>query len=1037
MRSSVTPVAAKSSPNLRALIAAGARPGVFFLSELLLDDKPHSPEESDLAPQALERLHRGELAMQIISLANLYTAWCDRRYLIIGAQENGEINGIAPGALHNELIQEIVQHYCSPAIPCYYQEDRLGKQLVGMIVIADSALKPFCLARDIEYLRDGQNQIIHRQGEIWFQERQQPRLATAEEIAQIKWDAALVKPTDSARKSHGLLGKSEQFPDVSAWDRLIPPEHLAGLIEETPDANLQQEVAEWFWELEESERHFALAVCLFGRLPAEDFWRLYERTVAESWRIRQPGLQIVPGLNARLARYLDVALTFKDRRCRNIILAEALRRYSRPLIWALPQIQQLVIELGDGSAEADRDTIDILSQVVGALALLEWDTALSLLREWAIQRAESTRLAAARALGVTASKSDARFSAAVKLAEDWLRNEPLESGQIAPRHAYRLRWTAAATLGTLASSANKAAFRSEIVPLLWMAVQDTHPRVREAVALAIHLAGAESLPESAGLLGELAAEPSTRAQGRIAAALANLAIKEGALREILLFWAKESESMEAGDWPRSQSAWLALILLAAQDATAWQSLLTPALQSEQTLSLFTELLSQLCLAPSARLQPLQPLLEQLAASEERFQALAAEALLALAQHPGQRGAVQGLINCWRASDVPELVQTAAHWQARWPEIEANASEIEEEQIPGTLEETLADEETTAPLLHRRAEMAAIKAQVTRGPRRWVRQAEPLSPPPSSTRTDLVAILKKLPPALGLVVLAYVVFSGFRYYSAQWFPILLLAVFLAGLLRPTLGAALVWLISSLPLLYYAPALLIALVAFGLFLLLITALLGQALSLEETLVIFGTPVLLLTPLAMAWPFLVAWLWRKRGAYLLFWGALLALLTAPILGQSYLGVSQIQGLILKQSPPAQWQALGWLANLDVYKSGILGFWQILKQLYVSFTLSPLPLVQIALWCLVCWLVGWAVEQADWLSGAILIACVALGLIASYVFVLPDILGWALPFKIDGGMILQILGGALVVGAASYGWPLARPRITEGWRSWIKSRG
>ena len=130
MKSSVTP-AAKASPNLRELIAAGARPGALFLSELSLDGAAHSTEESALAPQSLEQLRRGELAVRIISLANLYTAWCDRRYLIIGAQEDGEILGIAPGVIHNELIQEIARDYCSPPVPCYYREETLGRQYVG------------------------------------------------------------------------------------------------------------------------------------------------------------------------------------------------------------------------------------------------------------------------------------------------------------------------------------------------------------------------------------------------------------------------------------------------------------------------------------------------------------------------------------------------------------------------------------------------------------------------------------------------------------------------------------------------------------------------------------------------------------------------------------------------------------------------------------------------------------------------------------------------------------------------------------------
>ena len=558
----------------------------------------------------------------------------------------------------------------------------------------------------------------------------------------------------------------------------------------------------------------------------------------------------------------------------------------------------------------------MLGQLVGDLALLEWDTVLPLLREWAIQRAESTRLAAARALGVTASRSgDQGSPQRSSWRASWLRNEPLESGQVAPRHAYRLRWTAAAALGVLASTTEQGR-PAERDTSTALDGRTGHPpaRARGGCVGGAFRRPTEACAETAGLLGELAAEPSARARSRIAAALADLALNDQALREILRFWAKELESQEIGDWPRSRSAWLALILLAAQDATAWKSLCAPALQSEPAQSLFAELLSQLCLAPSARLHPLLPLLEKMAADEEPFQAMAAEALLALARHPGQREAVQELVSRWRASDVAGLAQTATLWQERWPEVEANAPEIEEQPEAEILEETLAGEESAAPLLHRRAEMATGKAQAERGPKRWVRQAESLTQPPPSTEADLMAILKKLLPALGLAVLAYVVLSRFRYYAPQWFPILLLAVFLAGWLRPALGGALIWLISALPLLYYAPALFFALLVFGLLLLLVSTLLDKPLSIEEALTVFGTPVLLLTPLALAWPFLAAWLWRKRGAYLLFWGALLALLVAPILGQSnlasYFGVSQLQGLILKQSRSGA-VASSWMAG------------------------------------------------------------------------------------------------------------------------------
>ena len=72
--------------------------------------------------------------------------------------------------------------------------------------------------------------------------------------------------------------------------------------------------------------------------------------------------------------------------------------------------------------------------------------------------------------------------------------------------------------------------------------------------------------------------------------------------------------------------------------------------------------------------------------------------------------------------------------------------------------------------------------------------------------------------------------------------------------------------------------------------------------------------------------------------------------------------------------------------------------------------------------WLVGWAVEQGRQWSGLIAIALVAAAMIAIYHAVVPDLLGWALPFRPTGALTLQILVGALIVLAAIHGPALVR---------------
>ncbi len=809
----------------------------------------------------------------------------------------------------------------------------------------------------------------------------------------------------------------------------------------TTAADLRAEIVAWYWSLDDAERYFVLAVCLFGKLPASEFWRLYERLVTEVWCPREPGLRTIPGLNAALARYLDDSLVFRSLECRQIILAEAVRRYHRPLIWALPQISQVVIQGGSDESQAGRETCATLAQLVGELARSEWDTVLPILQIWATQRAEATRAVAAQALSAAAEGGRGQQADRIlSLLGSWARNEALEAGWVAPRHAYRVRWTAALALGKIAWGMDRLSFESKLLPHLWHLAHDPHPRVREALALALEASG-HKFWEMAGLLGYLAADASARVRSYVALALATRGVEKASVLDVLRAWANESGSS------RQWTAIVALMLLGGHDVEVCQVLASFVSQGGDLQRDTQNVVVHVLETPSSRVEPLLPLLEHLANQEERAaQNLAVTGLLTMARSASKRPSVEAAIERWRLSVSPRLVEAAAQWSTEWarlreaePGILEGREEEERKEIEETIEEV--EEAVAPPRVKKRAEsLAEEAARPAPGPRRWRREAVPLAGVAGRPKEALSTVLHKLLTAAGMTILAYVILSRFPYYGSQWLPVILLAILGTAYWRPALGATLTVAISIFPLLYHSPALALAILGYGAVLLFLSS--GQRAreagrqprGLQESLVIFGFPILALTPLQVALPFLAGWLFRRRGAYLVAAGVILSMIVGIILGRGLMGdylstgVAQPQSLILARGAPAQWQSFRWLLNLNMYKWSAAGLWGVLKQLFTAFTATPFPLVQLVLWCLAAWLVGWAADESDWVIGAVLISGVALGLIACYLFVLPDILGWTLPFKPGIGMNVQILAGAIIAVAGIFGWPLARARLKRG---------
>lgn len=1230
----------KPPEELRAVLAAGPRPGVVFLPAFHLDDVPRRVEEQGVVPFDLIQARQADLAMQVMSLANGDSRWGTWRYLVLGVSAEGEVIGLLPDTLDNDRLQEIIRRYCKPEPSCYYQEGRAERKRVGMIVIADSPWKPHRFAQDVTYEQAGRRQWAYHRGEIWVRSDGEPEVATPEMIQKIQLDAALVTlpaisqervsplparegqvdpivlaelreeessqreppeaedgqrtfPAEAERlvrlgKEYRLLilcgvpgvGKAtlarylayrlaEELGDrpvfaASAntdtarllaalcrarksilliydavpiqWQKALPllqesareydnflvltsplaktewaipsvlqttlvdfeegypytseelAEILLGYIQrhenqlraqgyfldvERPNAETalagrklswiarqlgtpgaarrfavlashsyladehslaqaisaasdhRQQLLDWFWELSDSERYFVLAVCLFGNLPRSEFWRWYERAVAEAWRTHDPLLRIIPGLNAALRRYVGEELRL-DPTDRQLILAEAVTCYPRPLVWALPLVQETVNESAASNTEVARETRAVLAQVVGEVANRETAAALPTLRAWAVHRAEPVRLAAAHAISVAIQGQQGGGSnAMLSLLEDWARDQAVETGWVPPRYAHRVPWTVAWALGKAVWSLSEIQVE-EILPLFWDLARNPDPRVRQALASALGSAGPQNLIPLAGLIGYLAADASKRVRSRLALSLATLAAAyEATILDLVRAWA------EAEDGQRRWTALAALILMGRDSHRAADSLVALAARAPEWQEETRGVLAEICQAPSGQDHPLLPLLAHLAEREEtEAKALAVAGLVAVARRAHRMPKVESWIAAWRASSSADLQDAAAQWDTEWAKLRKEEGEAlmqaETEPEPAIEKEEEIGEAVAPPRVGPTGLPVGQEQAVAKpGPRRWVRRVGLGALEQRTRREAFLAVLHKLAVAAGLALLAYVVLRRFPYYDKQWQPVVLLAILALGYIRPVPGTMLAAVACALPLLYHSPALAISLFAFAVLFFLLAKGLGDSHRLEKTLVVFGFPLLALSPPTLAWPFVIGLIFRRRAAWLVLWGAILTMVIGIVLGQSLvgahfgLGIQPERSLIWDRLPPDRWQTLDWLLDLEAYRLGFMGLAEVVRQLYEAFVTTPFPLVQVAFWCLLAWGVGWASRQPDRIAGIAVIGGLGLLAVALYGFLLTDVLGWTLPFAPSAALNAQILAGCAIALMALYGWP------------------
>lgn len=815
-------------------------------------------------------------------------------------------------------------------------------------------------------------------------------------------------------------------------------------------ADLEGEISQWFESLTEAERYFALTAALLGKLPVAEFWRCYEALVHEAWREREPQLATVPGLNERLARHIGDDNSFTSVQ-RDIVLRLAQQRFHRALIWALPQLQRWVGEHGDDQTAAWAETRTLLANVVGQLATRDWDAVLPTWQAWAADQHDMVREAASRSIARAATTCPDRAHA---LLEEWARNKPLEAGWVPPRRAYRVRATAALAAGEMGRQLDVLTLERRVLPLLWMLAHDAEPRVRGAVADAARVIGPLRFADLAGLLGYLAADPSKAVRARVAQALREMArVPTATVVEILNSWLEEEGSASA---TRHRTALLALMALSQQHESAFTAL-TSLLQGTETTDRVRTLFTEIAAESSGATQALAPLLTRMAdACERSAQEVALDTALKLARIPREREDVQALVASWQLSGSPRLVETAAQWTTEWRRMVAREPAL---MMPALSEtETAAEEvadlaesvDTTGPAQPPRVgpQTAPPATVIQPGPRRWSRQAA--MGRGDTGRAALWQRVLRAANALALAALLWIALDRFPYYSREWLPVILVVI--AGLtyVQSGLGVAAA-LIAALPALFYhSPTLAVGVLAFGLVLLVAANFPhspgeGSGLRLEEGLIIFVFPLLLLTPLTMMLPFILGWILRRRGTFVVFWGILLAILVGlafgrPVIGSFFAtGALTTESAIASREPPAAWKSLGWLARLDLYREGSSGLIALLKGLPSALTTTPFTVAQWILWCVATWLVAWAVEQGRHWSGLTTIALVAVAMIAVYRAVMPDLLEWVLPFRPTGGLTLQIIAGALVVLAAIHGpaWVRAsgiftRSKMTQSMLLW-----
>ena len=272
-----------------------------------------------------------------------------------------------------------------------------------------------------------------------------------------------------------------------------------------------------------------------------------------------------------------------------------------------------------------------------------------------------------------------------------------------------------------------------------------------------------------------------------------------------------------------------------------------------------------------------------------------------------------------------------------------------------------------------------------------------------------------------------------YYDAQWKPVVIIAVLALGYIRPGAGAALAALLSLPALLYHAPTWAVSVLLFSLLFLATATVLGESRAVAKRIAVYAFPFLAVTPLAPLLPFVGGGLFGKRGAWVVFWGILLAMISGIVLGQPVMGgyfssgASAAQRWVLPMDPPANWQSFGWMAQLDLYRQGAAGVLEVGRALGRAFTVTPFPLMQLGLWCLVAWLVGWATEEPGWQVGAGAIVLAALVMIAAYQVIFTALFGWVLPFEADRALNRWSVIGAGLALVVRYGGPWLLAKLEE----------
>lgn len=1196
--------------------------------------------EQDVQPSELRPSEQAALARHIMALANGYSFWGERRYLVIGANAQAELADGSTLNLDNATLQEIVSRYCQPAVPCYYQEQRIRGQRVGMIVISDSATKPFAFAANTP------RQSGLEPGQVWLAKDGIPQLATPEEARQIGLDAALVKPapleitnelaaadqqidpstlagsykgwlwphtptplpswplphanqlaqialdtnllvlcgapgtgkraviemlsanlaaTTGYQIWHALWAHEDMIPalrqgparlvqlydaeprqlaDLAAlssaaqasgsillitttatgqeWPNgaeigpsliemhaLVDDQYLCDLLRAcmedirpaltrqgylldeknirnksqiigkelcwiatqlgSPGAinrfvqtlsqrSLEGEsqllhaitqareldrVLDWFWSLDFHERYFVLAVIIFGQLPKPVFWHWYEDLVANSWRDHEPNLRTIPGINAKLGEWLTADLGFRHPQVPTLILDAALTQYQRPLIWALPLLEQAVIQLGGATTQATRISLGTIQHIVSSLSESQWTLVQPLLTSWSTQHLPAIRSIAAQVLAYGYDSQQTAHSRILSLMQGWANDMGIEEGWVPPRHAYRVRCTAALAMGYSYQAANTLADRAAIRSHLRKLARDPHPRVREAVAIACRQA--RHLPHTAGILGVLANDPSARVRSQTALALANAGSEEqpvgDMIGDILTSWSNES------DGARATTAHLAMLMLCQRRINCEQFL--SHLASHNGLAAMDEL----SVPDGSDIQPLIPLLSALAAHPDATaQEGAMRGLLSLARKPNTRDAVQQLVSDWEGQEDEALAETASRWQsewAKWRSSHAHDQLCESTVLPDV--EPLESKPNLGPAVELSQGAAAglpkpPSGHVAPGPQPWRRPAVSDEQKRREHWAKIGSFALRAVVAIGITLAASAILRRFPYYDNQWTPFFLLVCFGASYAQASVGVAATLLISLLPLLYHAPVLVPAL----LLLIIALAALGNAIGQERRAIkhalVLAFPLLATTWWALLLPFLIGWWFRKRGSALVLLGLLFTMVVGIVLGQplvgDYVGVGLTPeaSLVLERSAPENWQRFDWLLNVEILSRTSQDLITLGTSLFKAFTNTPFALVQLGLWVLVAWLTSWAIDRENLYASLAALAAIAIGLYLAYGIALIDVLQLEPPFTADTTTLWKALLGSAIVAFGVYGWPRIRLWLDRTpWQStvnaWLKN--